>query len=782
MLFSYLSITLRNFLRRPVYSAINILGLTFGLAIAGLSALYLNHELSYDAFHPGAENIYRISGQQSDTWFASLSTRYSNALFENQFAEAEKTVRIRRWPAKYIQYRDEVFYERKVFFTDPRSDFFTLFNFKSVSGNLQNALRDPNSVVITESVAARIFGSSDAVGQGLTFDTLELKVTAVIEDLPSNTHLDFKVLITNENAMARASALSTYCVIGHKENFTKLKKKLMAVSVPSAEFSALQDCKIIPLKDLHYEGNLTYEMKPAGNKMYLLVFTLIGSAILLLSCFNFINLSVAVYAQRAKEIAIRKIVGAGRKHISIQFLIESVSMTLVAFPFVLLLLQLTLPWFNSFMSINLENSFLVNVRGFFLLLTVTAAVGLFAGAYPAFILPRINALALFGKSKITALGSLNLRTVLVAFQITVMIVMLSGSIIIQTQMRYLNEKDLGFQREGIIKLKGAWSVDSTQYATIKTKLLQNPRIVSVSQGFAPGDEEYGFPFRAEGSDIVYNDLISFGTDADYIRTLEFKLLQLQDGLSLDKHESPIVLVNETLAKRLGYHDPIGKCVVVAPGKKHERNRIINGVFTDFHFFSLHQGMAPMMLTLRRTGSGINENILVRVNTSGISESVDYISATVREVAPNIPLTPEFLDDSLAKLYEKEQKLSLFSTILLSITILLSALGLVGLSSYVAQLKTKEIGIRKVLGASISSILQLISAPFVKLAFLAFVVGSCVSWYLMHSWLQTFTYRVPISFDFYLYTFAGLLVLLLLTVGSHALKASMADPVKSLKSE
>jgi putative ABC transport system permease protein len=407
-------------------------------------------------------------------------------------------------------------------------------------------------------------------------------------------------------------------------------------------------------------------------------------------------------------------------------------------------------------------------------------VGLIAGSYPALVLPRINSLSLFKTGKITGIGSLNLRTVLVALQLTVMIVMLSSSWIIQYQMRFLTNKDLGFERDGVIKLKGAWAVDSLQYSRIKTRLLQGPSITSVSQGFAPGDEDYGFPFKSPESDIVYNDLIAFGTDLDYINTLGLKILKLQEGISPDKTKT--VLINETLAKRLGYENPIGQCLIIAPGKKHESVKTINGVFRDFHFFSLHQSVTPMMLTLRPFGSGINENILIKVNTENLSESLLYINRVAREEAPNIPLTTQFLDDSLANLYEKEQKLSFFSAVLLCITVFLSGMGLVGLSSYIAELKTKEIGIRKVLGANLRNILRLVSAPFVKLAMIAFVMGSFISYHLMYRWLESFAYRISISWDIYVYTLGSLLVLILMTVGSHALKAAITDPVKSLRSE
>jgi putative ABC transport system permease protein len=778
---AYLAITMRNLLRRPGHTVLNFLGLSIGIAVASITALYLHHELSHDAFHKKSECIFRISGKQNDSWFAALSAPYSNFITENQIPEIESYARIRRWPPKYLRRNDDRFYERKVFFTDVNSGFFEMFDFKAIDGNLNDVFREPNSVVLTKSTATRIFGTAEAVGQTLMFDTLNLNVTAVIEDLPSNSNFDFRVLISNQKAMEQASALFTYCVISEAGSKKAVMDKLSAFGVPSEDFSKLQDIQVIPLRDLHFEGNMVYEIKPAANTTYLVVFLIIGVAVLVLSVFNFVNLSVAVYSQRVKEIAIRKIVGAARQQISSQFLIESIATTLIGLPLILILIGLLLPWFNAYMGVEIENYFFNRLEGRIAMMIGVLVIGLVAGIYPAWVLPRISSLIAFRNNGSSALGSWNLRTILVSLQITAMVIIFTASWIINQQLNFLNEKDLGFEKEGVIKLKGAWTVDSVAYARIKSRLLQHPSVVSVSNGFAPGDEDYGFAFRLENSEVIHNDLIAFGTDQDYIGTLGLKLVKLREGASLTD-ASNLVLVNETLVKKLGLNDPIGQCVVLSPGKNHERRKVIDGVFADFHFFSLHQGVSPLMLTIRPFGSGINENILVKVKTSAMAESFGYINKVVKEESPDVPLTGEFLDETLANQYKKEQQLSFFSKILLVITILLSAIGLVGLASYMITQKTKEIGIRKVLGATVRDVVLLIGKPFFRMTILAFLIGSTISFFVVQQWLESFAYRIPTTWIVFLFTLGGMFLLLSLTVGSHAIRAANTDPVKAIRSE
>jgi len=779
---NYFKTAIQNLLKRRFYSVINILGLSLGLTAAAITVLYVRHELSYDNFHHLSDRTYRISGEQEETWFASLSAPYSNALYHQTFPEVEAITRVRPWPPKFIRYANEKFYEDKILFTDPGSDFFKIFNFSFIQGNANEALKQPNAVVLTSSVAQKLFKHENSIGKAIIYDTFHLTVTGVIKDLPSNTHFDFTVLISNAQAMQDAFALNTYCVLSKNADINGFKNKLPALSKPANKFQIIQEAAIIPLRKLHFDANMTYEMKPPGSKLYLLLFNLIGLMIVFLSCVNYMNLSIAMYAERRKEIAVRKVVGAGNFGLALQFMIEAISLCLICLPFSLVLLQLILPWFNQFMQVQLRNEFIFSLPAFGILLGITLFIGIISGSYPAWVLPKLKATMLFHRLNITSRGGLNLRQVLVTFQITVLVIIISAGWIMYRQLDYIKQKDLGFNKDAVLKLKGAWMVDSAQYYALKNELLKSHFIKSVSQGFAPGDEDYGFSYKAEGSNTVYNDLILFGADDDYLKTLGIELLDANFKNVGKEKLLRYTLINETLARRLGYTEPVGKRIIFSPGKEYEETYIIDGVVKDFNFFSLHQPVGPMLLNIRPFGSGIHENILVKLQTPDISKAMDFIRKKTEQFIPNIPITAEFLDDSLNKLYNEEQKLSALTRVLMLVTLFLSITGLVGLASYMVQLRIKEIGVRKVLGASVVDILKLLGYSFIKMLVIAIVAGSCISIFAMQKWLQNFAYKTPVSWTVFAGTSAVLLFIIIITVCGHSLKAALVNPVKLLRTE
>lgn len=781
MLYSYFQLSFRHLYRRTFYHGINIFGLSVGLAVVAIVFLYAYHENSYDSFHTQSKNIVRISSKRGDTWFGTLSPIHSRFLLDKNLPEVEQTVRLRRYPPKYISHGNEKFFESKVLFTDTGSNFFDLFDFPILYGNKTIVFREQNSVVLTESVAQKLFGKDNAVGETFVFDTLQLKVTAVLRNLPSNTHMDFAMVICNNQITDKASGLFTYGLLSTNANVEELKGKLMAVSSPANKFDFLQDCKIIPLRDLHYEANMTFELKPAGNKAFLLIFGAIGIMITLLSCFNFVNLSLAIYTQRAKEIAVRKVIGASRKSVAAQFHLESVVLSLLCFPFALTLLELALPSFNSFMGIRLSNQFVQDGLWFFGALLVTLAIGFQAGIYPAWILPRINAIVLFKKGLITVGSNFGVRSVLVGFQVLIMVIMLSGSWIIEDQLKFIQDKDLGFDKEGVFKLEGAGMVDSAQFATLKARLLSNHTISQVSHGLVPGDEDYGTPYRLDGTDDISNNLIAYPVGREYLTTMGMQILQADYEPAAQTLPNRVVLVNETFAKQIG-ENCIGKRIVLNPGKDYESIRTINGIFKDVHFRSLHEPIVPMMISFRNESTIPNQNILVKIDKRNKEEAAAFIKKTALETIHKIPLSLRPLDESLEKYYEKEQKLLFFSRILLGFTVVLSILGFIGLSSYVTELRSKEIGIRKILGATTFQLVLTLSRFFIHVTIVAFVLGSIISFLFMKNWLQSFSYQTIINAIPFAITLLGLCLTLLVSVGWHSLRAANANPVDSLRSE
>jgi len=781
MLYSYFISTLRHLGKRRWYSAVNIIGLTLGLSAAAIVILYTRHELSYDGFHPQAGQIYRISDRQQGVWFAALSAPYSQAIYQHVFPEVKTVARIRRWPPRFIRREQDKFYEPNTFFTDAGSAFFDLFNFPFLEGSPASALEKPHSVVLTSSLATKLFGREDALGKSLQYDTFQLVVTGVIKDLPSNTHFRFNMLIAEDAPMKNASAMFTYCLLSPGVDPGALKHKVLALPKPSNRWAVIEDATILPLKDIHFESNAQYEIKPPGNRLYFYLFLLTGVLIILLTCANYMNLSIALYAGRKKEIAVRKVAGAGGIQLAVQFLVEAVVLALICLPLTITIVELILPSFNAFMNTQLENEFASSLQGLGWLTAATMLIGVLSGSYPAWVLPRIKAISLFRRQTLAGRSGLSLRQALVGLQVTVLVVMLSSSWMIRDQLQYMQETDLGFTRQGVLKLKGAGMVDSMQFYTLKNELLRNSAIRKVSQGIVPGDEEYGFPFRADSGTEIHQGVISFGTDYDYLSTLGVKLLK-GDFSDLSK-ECPrrVVLVNETLVRQLGYKDPIGRRVILEPGKG-ESAVTIDGVFRDFHFSSFHHPVPPMQISMRPYGGGIYNNILISMDMSRLSETLAFVKEKTQAIIPDTPLTPEFLDEGLNKLYDKEEKLFFLNKVLLLVNVCLSVLGLLGLSAYLSELRTKEIGIRKVLGASRRDIIRLMGWSFLKMAIWAILVGWALAALFIHQWMKNFAYRAPFPWTIPIGTAAALIGLILLSVMVNTLRAARANPVKSLRTE
>ena len=784
MLRNYLVSAIRQLQRNRFYSVINIVGFTLGLSATALTILYSRHELGYDHFFRQPDRIYRVSAKLTNEWFAPMSVPYSAELCRKPFSEIQQCARVSRWSTQFIKAGDNKVSESKGMVTDPGSEFFSIFNFPFIEGDPASALSAPHSVVITSSLARELFGDRQAVGQLIHYDTLQLAVTGVMDDIPSNSHFDFRLLFTDEQVMTRdIGAAYTYCVLSPGTSTQVLKGKMMAqvksLPKPDDPFSIVQDITITPLRDIHFAQGAKYELKPSGNRLYLYLFILIGTMITLLSGMNYMNLSIAMYVTRKKEIAIRKATGADNAKLATQFIMESLCLSLICLPLTLLLIEVILSPFNQLMGLHLSNEFSRSPVIFTVLALMALLLGILSGSYPAWVLPRLKAITLFKKEM--GRSGLTLRQGLVTFQMIVLVLMLSSSWMIHRQLRFIQEKDLGFNKDGVLKIENAWGVDSARFSYLKNELLANPSVLSVSQGYVPGDENYGMSFKGEGSEAIGTGLIPIRVDYDYLKTMGISLLASSD--SAGSRTRRLVLINQTLARQLGFKDPMGKKIVLDPGKSDQVTREIGGVFKDFNYFSLHQAVPPMMLSMSpRFGEGVNNNILVKVRTENLSKTMAYIRLKTASVIPGIDVGYEFLDESLDKLYDKEQKLSLLNGVLLSVDIFLSLLGLIGLAAFMNLQRKKEIGIRKVLGASVPDILLLLSSSFLKMALIAILVGSALSFIFISRWLENFAYKTNLSWMVFGGTGVILVVVIMLTTGVQGLRAAMTNPVKTLRSE
>lgn len=780
MITRYLRIAVRNLYLRRFYSLFNIIGLTIGLTTAAITFLYLRHELTYDDFFKQAGNTYRISGKLSGEWFAAMSVPYSEALCRKPFPEIRYCARFSRWASQYVRYKDKELSESKVLVTDAGSAFFDIFDFPFLEGNPASALAAPHSVVLTASLARELFGAGSAVGKLIKYDTFSLSVSGVIEDVPSNSHFDFRLLFTDARLMKEEiGAAYTYCIVAPKTDLGALRRKILSLPKPADEFSVMQDAAILPLEGLHFWRGGKFEMKPVGNRLYLYLFTLVGVMIVVISAMNYMNLSIAIYSNRKKEIAVRKVVGASSGQLALQFMTEALCLSLICVPLAITATNLTLPLFNDLMDVSMTNMFAMSVGGIGAFTAGAALLGVLSGSYPAWALPRLKAIALFRRDLFKGRHGLSLRLGLVTFQMVVLVIAISAGWMIQRQLNYVQEKDLGFVKEGVLKITNAWHVDSASYVYLKRQLLQHPAVLSVSQGYVPGDEDYGISFRAEGATSIGTGLIAYPVDSNYVRTMGIRLVGRPTPAIGDR----LVLINQTLATQLGHKDPVGRKIILNPGKSDEAVRQIDGVFQDMNYFSLYHHVPPMLLSVRtRFGQGVNNNILVKLNTAQVKNTLAFIREKAHQVIPGIDVGYTFLDESLNEQYGKDQKLAALILVLLAVDIFLSVLGLFGLAAFISDRRTKEIGVRKVLGASVPDILILLSASFMKMAVVATLVGSAFAWLYIRTWLDNFAYRTSISWVVFLGTGGVLVVVTLLAIGTQALRAALGNPVRSLRVE
>ncbi len=775
---NYLLVAIRNLKKQKQYQLINFTGLTLGLSCCALVLLYASHELSYDSFHPDSKNTYRVTGEINQrSWFPSVSNDYAEQLATDQFPEIQKTVKFRRAPENFAIYGGKRFGTRSMV-TNPGSRFFDIFNFNTLEGDKATMLEEPNSVILDESTATKLLGEPPHVGKIIEWDTLTLRVSGIIEDLPSNTHLTFNMMIA---ADVTFFGVFTYVVLDANADIRKLEDKIVNLDLPENRFPYDQ-IALQPIEEIHFAKPLTFELKPPGDKRYLLLFIGIATFILIVSCTNYMNLSAAIYGARTKEMAIRKVLGSSKKVLAGQFLLESVLMAFITLPGVVLIIEGLLPAFRNFTGIPFENLFLSSPDHIGLLILITLITSLTAGLYPVLTMSHISSLKLFKSKGLVNKQGLRSRKVLLTLQFTILIFLGTGAWFINQQLQFIQNKDLGIDREGIVKVSNIYDLsDAEKYNTIKTLSLNSPHILGFTTGTPPGTETFGMAYQAEDHE-VRNDALSFATDFDYFEVMGVKGTY---GDFFEKSPDQLpnlsLLVSEKFVEVMGWDDPIGKKITFNPGPN-GRDRFISGVFEDYHALSLHEEIVPQFIFARKSLRRGFENILVKINMQNVPEAFEAIETAWYSVMPDSPILLEFMDDDIQAAYEQEQKAGTLSMVLSLLAVSLAIMGLVGLSAYMAQLRTKEVGIRKVLGAPVRQILFLMNREFFLLIGIATVIAGSLSYYAVSLWLDTFVYRT--SINTIIFGLAGALVLLItfVTVSIQSARTAMQNPVRALRHE
>lgn len=799
MLKNYFKIAWRNLIKNKLFSAINIIGLSVGITCCALIYLYVQNELSYDAYNQKADRIFRITTilkQPNKTEeFAPSSPIMARKLKDN-FPEVVDYVRFIS-SRRQLSYQDKKFLDSKIVYAD--SGLLNIFTYPMLEGNPATCLTKPNSIVLTQSTAKKMFGSEPAFGKIIQFsDTINLLVSGIIKDIPANSHFSSECFISrstltdmnkkdaewqqnNENNWFNCDSYS-YILLSEKADITKLQPKINAMM--SREMVDIRketgmsiNLSFQPLRDIHLKSHLDAEIKGTvnGDIKYVYIFSGAALLILLIACSNFINLSTARSLNRSKEIGLRKVIGAERSQLVFQFLGESLVFTGIATALSFLLLLICLPVFNGFIGTDLS----IHSGILLLYLSIVIAVGLLAGLYPAFLMSSFAPIQSL-KGKIShGLSDIIFRKGLVVFQFSIAILLIICTSLILKQLDFIQNRNIGMKKDQIISIefKGG---DGRKADVIMRELQRNPNVVKAtlsSFSFKGIANITMIPEGAAENEMSSSNVIS--VDENFIPTYDIKLVEgrnFSKDFATDEKEA--FIVNEAAVKSFGWKTPkqaIGKKITWAFGKEGK----VVGVVKDFNFASLHEEVKPLLIHIFPQWYG---NVSLLLKTDNLPNTLKDLESAWKNVATDSPFKYNFAQDDFNALYLSEQNMRSVLGAFTFLSILVACLGLFGLASFTIKQRFKEIGIRKVLGSSVVNIVQLLSRDFLKLVIISFIIATPLAWYGMHKWLQNYAYRIDIGLTVFIV--AGLLAFLiaLLTVSSQAVKAALANPIKSLRTE
>jgi putative ABC transport system permease protein len=798
MLKSYIRIALRNLRKNKIYSVINIAGLAVGLAVFWLMGLYIADELSYDRASVNADRIYRVV--QSGAWsggsfkLAITPPPFAPAL-KRDYPEIEAAARIDQEGGATLVNGDKKIEAGDMFFAD--NDFLTIFRLPFLYGDPINALARPNTIVLTRTLAEKLFGNAeDALGKNLDVEhDAPCLVTGVIEDQPENSHLHYSGLRAmppqpNDNWLG--ANLYTYVLLRKDADIHNLETRLQQffdryLKTPMGK-GATFTLGLQPLTWIHLHSNMDYEASRNGDIKYIWLFAAVALLVLGIAVINYINLATARSSIRLKEIGVRKVVGSGRQQLMALFLTESVVFALLAAAIATALAILLLPVFNTLSGKELA----IARYGWGPTLTALAlfaiAIGLAGGLYPALFLSGFKTIPSLKGEQGSQQNTILFRKSLVAFQFVITIFLIAGSAIIYLQLHYMQNKDLGFNKDQVLSFHLSNPAVRSHIEEIKTQLTQDPSIEAAAAAGNPiGQNDIGtVPVYFEEKGAISHDsktAQSFYIDADYLATMQIGLKAGRNFSAVQPTDvTNSVLVNETFEKEMGWTNAVGKRLqlVIGPDYKMGTATII-GVVHDFNIYSLQHKIEPMVLEMPPVFRE-EDNIAVRVNPARVPQALQHIADVYHRFDPGGGLQYHFLDENFSRQYSAERNQG---SLLLTFTILaifIACLGLLGLVTFTVGQRTKEIGIRKVLGASVTGIVLLISRDLIKPVVIAIAIATPLSWYAMHRWLEGFAYRTPIGAWIFLGSGALAVLIALLTVGLRALQAAQANPAKSLKTE
>ena len=806
MIKNYFKIAFRNLWRNKGFSAINILGLAIGITTCLIIMLFVYNELSYDRFNVKSSSIVRVTFQGSA---AGEKFNEANVMppvaqtMKADFPEVLDATRIRDYGRPRLICGDKSFKEDAFAFVD--ANFFEVFTLPLVEGDAKTALSAPNTIVITKAWAHKYFGNEDPVGKVISFkegDKAAYKVTGVINKVPLNSHFHFELfasmtsLAESKEPTWMSSNFYTYLVLKDGHDYKSLEAKLPGMvdkyigpQMLQAMHISLPDFRkkgnnltfhLQRLTDIHLSNDFSNDLSPAGDVRYVYIFGAVALFMLLIACINFMNLSTAGASKRSREVGIRKVLGSLKRDLVRQFLLESVVITAFAFLLAIVFVYLALPVFNSLAGQNLTFQFTDHpflLPGLLLFLLVT---GILAGSYPAFYLSSFKAATVLKGKFISGKRSVGLRGGLVVFQFFISITLIVVTTVVYKQLSYIQHKKLGYDKEQVMIIP-TWMLGNNA-AVFSDQLSGDPRVLNVTHsGYlpaGPSDNNNFFVYPVENPDQLVKTL-RYDVDENYISTLGIQLLTGRNFSKDFASDSSGVVINESAAKAFGWGENApGHSITTSIHNGEKITYHVIGIVKDFHFRSLHELISPLVMAF----SPNRGMMIVKLKTTDVSGLIAVLKTRWNSYGTEESFTYSFLDDRFNNTYQSEQKVGMILGIFAGLTIFVACLGLFGLAMFTAEQRTKEIGIRKVLGASVAAIVNLLSIDFLKLVLVAVVLATPVAWWAMNKWLMDFAYRINISLWVFVLAAVVALSIALFTISFQTIKAAIANPIKSLKTE
>ncbi len=809
MIRNYFKTALRNLMKNKGFTFINVFGLALGLTTCLLIVFYVFDELSYDRFNTNADRIFRLNTDikfNGDVGTYAVTPAPAAAALKAEFPEIEQTVRFRLRGGAQVRKGTQNIQEDYMAYVDP--SIFEVFTLPMINGNPSSALAEPHCVVINERIAKKYFNSTDVVGKIMTFnDTAQFKVTGVMRNIPQQSHFNFDFLVSmptlseSRELSWLSNNFNTYILLKPGADYKKVEARFEAFdkrhvapelgSILHADIASFEKTgnyirlNLTPLKDIHLKSNKVGEMNANGNILYVYIFSAVAIFILLIACVNFMNLSTARSANRSREVGVRKVLGSMRGNLIFQFLTESIMVTLLAATVALFLAWALLPVFNNMSGKELIVTPQITAWLIPVMLIIIVVIGCIAGSYPAFYLSAFRPIEVL-KGKLTkGFKSGFFRSTLVVFQFSISIVLIISTLVVYNQLQYIQNRDIGYNRGHVLHVQNVWTLGDNAANTFKQEVKQLAGVEDASLSEAVPTWNYS------NSTVVFKDKVPdqkravstqfWGADADYIPTLGMKMIAGRNFSPEMRTDSDAMVINESAAKMLNFPNPLNQLVYVPMDSEAKiiKTYHIIGVVKDFNFRSLRENVTPLVFHMSTASSAFS----IRFRATNISLLLSQVKNKWRAISPNMQFGYSFMDKDFEAIYNSEQRIGTIAVAFTTLAIIIACLGLFGLAAYAAEQRTKEIGIRKVLGAGVPTIVQMLTKDFVKLVLIAIVIATPVAWWgIQKAFLQNFAYRENVQWWAIALAGAGAVLIAFVTISFQSIKAALMNPVKSLRSE